>query len=120
MKLKNQYEHSENQHWVLRKHLLEDQAKNLENEIQIYEKEQWKVKEKMMCEEFDKLIKKMRIIIHEISASNSLVRHKIIIHLFEEYITKNEEQWLENENYLFLEFLHRVRALKSQLQEEYN
>jgi len=50
------------------------------------------VKEKMMCEEFDKLIKKMRIIIHEISASNSLVRHKIIIHLFEEYITKNEEQ----------------------------
>jgi len=33
------------------------------------------------------------------------MKHKIVIHLFEKYIIKNEEQLLENENYLFLEFL---------------
>jgi len=68
-----------------------------------------------MYKEFNKLIKKTKTTIYEISASNSLVRHKIIIYLFEKFITKNEEQWLENENYLFSEFLQRVRVLKSQL-----
>jgi len=45
---------------------------------------------------------------------------KIVIYLFEKYITKNEKQWLENENYLFSEFLQKVKALKSQLQKKYN
>jgi len=58
--------------------------------------------------------------IYEISALSSLVRHKIVIYLFEKFITKNEKWWLENENYLLSEFLQRVRALKSQLQEKYN
>jgi len=48
------------------------------------------------------------------------MRHKIIIHLSKKFITNDEEQCLENENYLFSEFLQRVRALKSQLQKEYN
>jgi len=48
------------------------------------------------------------------------VKHKIIIHLFEKFITKNEEWWLENENYLLSEFLQRIRAIESQLQEKYN
>jgi len=65
-------------------------------------------------------MKKIKIIIYEISASSSLVKHKIIIHLFEKFITKSEKQWLKNENYLFSEFLQRIRALKSQLQKEYN
>jgi len=65
-------------------------------------------------------MKKTRIIIYEISASNSLVKHKIVIYLFEKFIIKSEKQWLENESYLFSEFLQRVRALKSQLQEKYN
>ncbi len=65
-------------------------------------------------------MKKIKIIIYEISASSSLVKHKIIIHLFEKFITKSEKQWLKNENYLFSEFLQRIRALKSQLQKKYN
>jgi len=65
-------------------------------------------------------MKKVRIMIHEISALNSLMKHRIIICLFEKFITKSEEQWLENENYLFSEFLQRVRAIESQLQEKYN
>jgi len=72
----------------------------------------------MMCKEFDKLMKKIRITVYEISASNSLVEHKIIIHLFEKFITKNEKQWLENESYLSSEFLQRVRAIESQLQKK--
>jgi len=78
------------------------------------------VKEKTVCEKFNKLMKKIRIIIHEISASSSLVRHKIVICLLRKFITKSEEQWLENESYLFSEFLQRVRAIKSQLQKKYN
>jgi len=74
----------------------------------------------MMCKEFNELIKKTKITVHEISTSSSLVKHKIVICLFEKFITKSEKQWLENENYLFSEFLQRVRALKSQLQKEYN
>jgi len=65
-------------------------------------------------------MKKTRIIIYEISALDSLVKHKIIICLFERFIIKNEKWWLENENYLFSEFLQRVRAIESQLQKEYN
>jgi len=45
----------------------------------------------MMCEEFDKFIKKIKIIIHKISASDSLVKHKIVIHLFEKFIIKDEK-----------------------------
>jgi len=48
------------------------------------------------------------------------MKHKIIIHLSEEFITKSEKQWLENESYLLSEFLQKVKALKSQLQKEYN
>jgi len=119
MKLKNQYEHSENQHWALRKCLLENQAKNLQNEIQIYKKKQWEVKEKVMYEEFDRIMKNIRITICYISAS-LITEHKIVIYLFKKYITKSEKQWLENESYLFLEFLQRVRALKNQVQKKYN
>jgi len=74
----------------------------------------------MMCEEFNKFIKKIRIIIHEILASISLVKHKIVIQLFEKFITKNEKLWLENESYLFSEFLQKIRAIESQLQKKYN
>jgi len=72
----------------------------------------------MMCEEFNKLIKKIRIIIHRISALSSLVEHKIVICLFEKFITRSKEQWLENESYLLSEFLQRVKAIESQLQEK--
>jgi len=46
----------------------------------------------MMCEEFNKLMKKTKITVHKISALSSLVKHKIVIHLFEKFIIKNEEQ----------------------------
>jgi len=65
-------------------------------------------------------MKKTRITIQEISALSSLMRHKIVICLFEKFITKSEKQWLENENYLSSEFLQRVKAIESQLQEKYN
>ena len=75
----------------------------------------------MMCKEFDKFIKKIKTAVCDTSALSSLImRHKIVIYLFEKYITKNEKQWLENENYLFSEFLQKVKALKSQLQKKYN
>jgi len=45
-----------------------------------------------MCEKFNKLMKKVQIIIYKISASDSLVRHKIVICLFKKFITKNEKQ----------------------------
>jgi len=45
-----------------------------------------------MCKEFNKLIKKIKTTVHEISALSLLVRHKIVIHLFEEFITKDEKQ----------------------------
>ena len=61
------------------------------------------------------------LVICDTSALSSLImKYKIVIYLFEEYITKNEKQWLKNENYLLSEFLQRVRALKSQLQKKYN
>jgi len=91
MKLKNQYEHSDNQCRVLHKYLLEEQQMKLKRELEIFQKEQQKVKERMMCKEFDELMKKTRITVHEISALSSLVRHKIVIHLFERFITKSEE-----------------------------
>ena len=73
-----------------------------------------------MCKEFNKFMKKTKITVYDISALNSLIKHKIIICLSEKYITKNEKWWLENESYLFSEFLQRIKALKSQLQKEYN
>jgi len=73
------------------------------------------VKERMMYEEFNELMKKTKITVYEMSASSSLVKHKIVICLFEKFIIKNEKQSLKNENYLSSEFLQRVRALKSQL-----
>ena len=120
MKFKNQYKHSDNQHRMLHKYLLKEQQTELKRKFETFQKEQQKVKEKTVCKEFNKLMKKTKITIHEISTLNSLMRHKIIIHLSEKFITKDEEQCLENENYLFSEFLQRVRALKSQLQKEYN
>ena len=66
-------------------------------------------------------MKKAKTIICNTSAlSSSVMKYKIVIYLLREYITKNEEWWLENENYLFSEFLQKVRALKSQLQKIYN
>jgi len=91
MKLKNQYEHSDNQCRVLCKHLLEEWQTELKRELKTFQKEQWKAKERMMCKKFNKFMKKTWIIIQEISASNSLVRHKIVIHLSEKFITKNEK-----------------------------
>jgi len=96
-------------------------VKELKRESEVFQKEWWKVKERMMCEKFNKFIKNIKIVIHNVSASNSqTVKHKIVICLFEKYITKDEKQWLKNENYLFSEFLQRIRALKSQLQKKYN
>jgi len=59
----------------------------------------------MMYKEFNRLIKKTKITVYEISVLNLLVEHKIVIHLLERFIIRDEEQWLENRNYLFLEFL---------------
>jgi len=100
--------------------LLKEWQTKLKREFETFQKEQWEVKEKMMCEKFNKLIRETQIMIHKISVLSSLVRHKIVIHLFEKFITKNEKQWLENESYLFSEFLQRIRAIESQLQEKYN
>jgi len=63
----------------------------LKRELEAFQKEQQEVKEKTVCEEFNRLMKKIRIIIYEISALSLLVRHKIIIYLFERFIIKNEE-----------------------------
>jgi len=49
------------------------------------------VKERIVCEEFDKLIKNIKITIYNTSASSSSIEHKIMICLFEEFITKSEE-----------------------------
>jgi len=114
MKLKDQYEHSENQCRVLCEHLLKEQQTELKRKLEVFQKEQWEVKEKMMCKEFNKLIKNTKTTIHDTSASSSLmVKHKIVIHLLRKFITKSEEQWLENRSYLLLEFLQRVRAIES-------
>jgi len=121
MKLKNQYEHSENQHRALCKHLLKEQAKELKKKVQIFQKEQWKAEEKMMCKKFDRLMKNTRTVICDTSAMNYLtIRQKIVIHLSVRYIIKNEKQWLENRNYLSSDFLQWVRAAESILQEKYN
>jgi len=92
MKLKNQYEHSDNQCRTLHKHLLEEWQTELKREFETFQKEQQKVKEKTVCEEFNRFMKKIKIIIHEISALSSLMKHKIVIHLFEKFITKSEKQ----------------------------
>jgi len=63
MKLKNQYEHSENQCRVLCEHLLKEQVKKLKEKVQVFQKEQWEVKEKMMCEKFNRLMKNTRTVI---------------------------------------------------------
>jgi len=84
--------HSDNQHRVLCEHLLEEWQTKLKRELKAFQKEQQKVKEKTMCKEFDKLIKKTWITVYEIFTLNSLVKHKITIHLFEKFITKNEKQ----------------------------
>jgi len=121
MKLKNQYKHSENQHRMLCKQLLKKQVKKLKEKVQVFQKEQWKAEEKMMCKEFDRLMKNTKIVICDTSATNHLmIKYKIVICLFVEYIIKNEEQWLENESYLLSDFLQWVRAAESILQEKYN
>ncbi len=91
MKLKDQYEHSDNQCRMLHKCLLKEQQMKLKRKLEVFQKEQWKVKERMMCKEFNKLMKKIKIIIHEVSALSSLIEHKIVIYLFEKFITRNEE-----------------------------
>jgi len=90
-------------------------VKELKRKIEVFQKEQWEVKERMICKEFNELMKKTKIMICDTSALSLLVRHKIVICLLKKYITKSEKQWLENENYLLSEFLQRVSALKSQL-----
>jgi len=121
MELKDQYEHSENQCRVLCEHLLEEQVKELEEEVQVFQKEQWKAEEKMVCEKFDRLMKNTRTVICDTSAADHLtIEHKIVICLFVGYTTKSEEQWLENRSYLFSDFLQWVRAAESILQEEYD
>jgi len=93
MKLKNQYEHSENQHRVLCEHLLKEQAKELKEKVQIFQKEQQKAEKKMVCKEFDKLIKDTRTVICSTSATDYLtIEQKIVICLSVRYITKNEKQ----------------------------
>jgi len=50
-----------------------------------------------------------QIVIHNTliwaSLTYKMYRQKIVIYLFEKHITKNDEQWLENESYLSSEFL---------------
>jgi len=59
-------------------------------------------------------MKNTKTVICNISTSDLLtIRHKIVICLSVKYITKSEEQWLENKSYLFSEFLWRVRAIES-------
>jgi len=77
---------------VLCECLLKEQQTELKREFETFQKKQQKVKERTVCKEFDKLMKKTRIIIHEISASSSLIEHKIIIYLLEKFITKSEKQ----------------------------
>ncbi len=121
MKLKNQYEHSENQCRMLHEHLLKEQTKELKKKVQIFQKEQWKAEEKMMCEKFNRFIKNTRTVICNTSATNHLtIEHKIVICLFVRYIIKSEKQWLENESYLFSDFLQWVKAAESILQKKYN
>ena len=121
MKLKNQYEHSENQCRMLHKHLLEEQAKELKEKVQVFQKEQWEAEEKMVCKKFDRLIKNTRTAICDTSATDHLmIEHKIVICLSVKYITKNEEQWLRNESYLLSDFLQWVRTAESILQKKYN
>ena len=64
----------------------------LKRELEAFQKEQQEVKEKTACKEFNKLMKKTRITVHETAALSSLVKHKIVIHLFEKFIIKSEKQ----------------------------
>jgi len=64
----------------------------LKRKFETFQKEQQKVKEKTVCKEFNRLIKKIRITVYKISALSSLVKHKIVICLFEKFIIKDEEQ----------------------------
>jgi len=50
-----------------------------------------KSKKKIVYKKFNKLIKKTKITVHDTLALNLLVKYKIVIYLFEKYITKNEE-----------------------------
>jgi len=63
-----------------------------EKETRSFSERTTESEEKMMCKKFNKLMKKTKITVYEISASNSLVKHKIVICLFERFIIKNEEQ----------------------------
>jgi len=93
MKLKNQYKHPENQRRALHECLLKEQVKELKGKVQVFQKEQWKAEEKMVCEKFDRLMKNTRTVICDTSATDHLtIRHKIVIHLSVGYTTKNEEQ----------------------------
>jgi len=87
--------------------------------FEIFQKTQWEVKEEIVCKEYDKLMKNTQIVIYSDLTLTLLLytmyRQKIVICLFERYITKNNKQWLKNESYLFSEFLQRVRAIKNQL-----
>jgi len=73
--------------------LLKEQVKELKEKVQIFQKEQQKAEEKMMCEEFNKLMKNTRTVIHNTSATNHLmIEHKIVICLSVRYIIKSEKQ----------------------------
>jgi len=46
-----------------------------------------------MYEKFNKLIKEVKTAVYNTSALSSLImKHKIVIYLFERYITKSEKQ----------------------------
>jgi len=78
---------------MLCEHLLKEQAKELKGKVQVFQKEQWKAEEKMVCKEFDRLMKNARTVIHNTSATDHLtIEHKIVIHLSVRYTIKGEEQ----------------------------
>jgi len=78
---------------VLHKSLLKEQMKELKRKFKVFQKEQQKVKERIVCKEFNELIKNAKTTIYSTSASSLLMmKHKIVIYLLREYITKSEEQ----------------------------
>jgi len=67
-------------------------SKRTEEEVRSFLKRTMKSEKKMMYEKFNKFIKKIRITIHNTSTLSLSMKHKIVIYLFEKYITKNEKQ----------------------------
>jgi len=60
----------------------------LKRKFETFQKEQQKAEEKTVCKEFNKFMKKTKTTVQK----SSLVKHKIVICLFEKFITKSEKQ----------------------------